>query len=106
MIVALSGPDGGVLSLQISDTGEGIPPAHLPHVFERFYRADPARPAGGTGLGLAIVKQLTEAQGGTVSVDSAPGRGSVFTVTLPTCLDLGSGTGSTNEMNPMHRSPL
>jgi len=87
MIIALSGPDGGVLSLQISDTGEGIPPAHLPHVFERFYRADPARPAGGTGLGLAIVKQLTEAQGGTVSVGSAPGRGSVFTVTLPTCLD-------------------
>jgi signal transduction histidine kinase len=81
--VGLSGPRDGLLALEVSDTGEGIPPEHLPHVFERFYRADPARPAGGTGLGLAIVKQLTEAQGGSVSVASEPGRGSVFTVTFP-----------------------
>jgi signal transduction histidine kinase len=81
--VRLSGPEDGLLALRVADTGEGIPPEHLPHVFERFYRADPARPAGGTGLGLAIVNQLTEAQGGTVSVESEPGRGSVFTVTFP-----------------------
>jgi len=81
--VGLSWPRDGLLALEVSDTGEGIPPEHLPHVFERFYRADPARPAGGTGLGLAIVKQLTEAQGGSVSVESAPGRGSVFTITFP-----------------------
>lgn len=83
VIVALSSPQDRVLALQVADTGEGIPPAHLPHIFERFYRADPARPAGGTGLGLAIVKQLAEAQGGSVSVKSEPGRGSVFTVTFP-----------------------
>lgn len=81
--VRLSGSRDSLLALQVADTGEGIPSEHLPHVFERFYRADPARPAGGTGLGLAIVKQLTEAQGGSVSVESAPGRGSVFTVTFP-----------------------
>jgi signal transduction histidine kinase len=81
--VRLSGSRDGLLALQVADTGEGIPPEHLPHVFERFYRADPARPAGGTGLGLAIVKQLTEAQGGSVSVESEPGRGSVFTIIFP-----------------------
>jgi len=81
--VRLSGPEDGLLALRVADTGEGIPPEHLPHVFERFYRADPARPAGGTGLGLAIVKQLTEAQGGSVRVESSSGRGSVFTVTFP-----------------------
>ena len=81
--VRLSGSRDSLLALQVADTGEGIPSEHLPHIFERFYRADPARPAGGTGLGLAIVKQLTEAQGGSVSVESAPGRGSVFTVTFP-----------------------
>jgi len=81
--VRLSGTEDGLLALEVSDTGEGIPPEHLPHVFERFYRADPARPAGGTGLGLAIVKQLTEAQGGSVRVESSSGRGSVFTVTFP-----------------------
>jgi signal transduction histidine kinase len=79
----LSKSGGHTLMLSVADTGEGIPPEHLPHIFERFYRADPARPAGGTGLGLAIVKQLTEAQGGSVSVKSTPGQGSVFTVTLP-----------------------
>jgi len=81
--VRVSGPRHGLLALQVTDTGEGIPPEHLPHIFERFYRADPARPVGGTGLGLAIVKQLTEAQGGSVAVESEPGRGSVFTVTFP-----------------------
>jgi signal transduction histidine kinase len=81
--VRLSAPQDGLLALSVADTGEGIPPERLPHVFERFYRADPARPAGGTGLGLAIVKQLAEAQGGGVSVESEPGRGSTFRVTFP-----------------------
>jgi signal transduction histidine kinase len=81
--LSLSGQENGLLALSVADTGEGIAPEHLPHVFERFYRADPARPAGGTGLGLAIVKQLTEAQGGSVSVQSESGRGSFFTVTFP-----------------------
>ena len=74
----------GMLSLDVADTGEGIAPEHLPHIFDRFYRVDAARArGGGTGLGLAIVKQLVEAQGGVATVESAPGRGSVFTVTFP-----------------------
>jgi len=63
----------------------GIPPEHLPNVFERFYRADRsrARATGGAGLGLAIVKQLVTAHGGNVAVESAVGQGSTFTFTLP-----------------------
>ena len=73
--------------LQVEDTGSGIAPEHLPRLFERFYRADPARArdSGGTGLGLAIVKEIAEAHGGTVAVESTPGQGTRFTVTLPAC---------------------
>jgi len=73
--------------LQVEDTGAGIAPEHLPRLFERFYRADPARTreSGGTGLGLAIVKEIAEAHGGTVAVESTPGQGTRFTVTLPAC---------------------
>ena len=56
---------------------------HLPHVFERFYKADRSRRDGGSGLGLAIVKHLVQAPGGDVSVDSVEGEGSVFSFTLP-----------------------
>ena len=83
--VRLREAPAGMLALEVADTGEGIAPDHLPHVFERFYRVDAARArGGGTGLGLAIVKQLAEAQGGAATVESAPGRGSLFTVTFPT----------------------
>jgi len=76
--------EGGV-RVEVSDTGAGIPREHLPHIFERFYRADPsrARETGGAGLGLAIARQLAQAQGGSISVESDPGRGTSFTVTLP-----------------------
>jgi len=69
----------------VRDTGEGIAPEHLPHVFDRFYRADKsrARQTGGAGLGLAIVRQLVAAHGGTVGVNSVVGQGSTFTFTLP-----------------------
>jgi signal transduction histidine kinase len=75
----------GFVAVSVSDTGEGIAPEHLPHVFDRFYRADKsrARQTGGAGLGLAIVKQIILAHGGTVTVDSTPGAGSTFTFTLP-----------------------
>lgn len=75
----------GEVSVEVSDTGAGIPPEHLPHIFERFYRADPsrARETGGAGLGLAIARQLTQLQGGSIDVKSHPGHGTTFTVTLP-----------------------
>jgi two-component system phosphate regulon sensor histidine kinase PhoR len=72
--------------LQIADTGVGIPSKDLGRIFERFYRVERARPRDvlSTGLGLAIVKHLTEQMGGTVGVESEVGRGSTFTVRLPT----------------------
>jgi len=72
--------------LSVRDTGIGIAPEHLPHLFERFYRADPARRRTGgssSGLGLAIVEWVVHAHGGTVSVESQLGQGSCFTVMLP-----------------------
>lgn len=76
-------PDG--VRLVVADTGPGIPREHLPRIFERFYRVDPARSreAGGTGLGLAIVRHLVEAHGGTVRAESVLGEGTTLTVTLP-----------------------
>ncbi len=71
--------------LAVADTGPGLDPADLPHAFDRFYLYDRygrERPVG-SGLGLAIVKQLAEAMRGRVSVESAPGRGTVFRLTLP-----------------------
>jgi signal transduction histidine kinase len=72
-----------MVSISVSDTGPGIAPSLIPHVFERFWRGDPARSGAGSGLGLAIAKALIEGLGGTITVDSQPGRGSTFTVTLP-----------------------
>jgi len=70
----------------VADDGEGIAAEHLPHVFERFYRADLARDRdhGGSGIGLAIAKALTEAHGGHIDVASrGPGRGATFTMAVP-----------------------
>src|SRR5271157_5401349 len=77
--------NGGELRIQVSDTGAGIPPEAVPHVFERFYRGDQARSRqeGGFGLGLAIVKWIAESHKGEVDLASRPGQGSTFTVTLP-----------------------
>ncbi len=76
--------DGDWARLDVADTGIGIAPGHLPHIFERFYRVDRARSRdrGGTGLGLAIVKGIAEQYGGKVTVASEPGKGSTFTVWL------------------------
>jgi signal transduction histidine kinase len=91
-------PQGGVVALgleedpewvtfTVRDTGIGIAAGDLPHIFERFWRADPARSRTGarpgTGLGLAITKWIAEAHGGSITVQSRPGRGSIFTVRLP-----------------------
>lgn len=90
-------PEGGSVTLRViscpgeiecvvEDNGPGIPPEHLPHLFERFYRVDRARSRelGGTGLGLSIVKHIVQAHGGRVWVESRVGHGSAFHFTLPT----------------------
>lgn len=79
-------PDRRWVELKVGDTGEGIDPAHLPHVFERFYRADAARARsrGGSGIGLTISRALVEAHGGRLSASSEGlGEGATFTVRLP-----------------------
>jgi heavy metal sensor kinase len=79
--------DSGQVVLSVRDTGVGIAPGDLPHVFDRFWRADQARSRTGqrpgAGLGLAISKWIVEAHGGTITVQSRPGRGTTFAVTLP-----------------------
>jgi len=80
-----TGPENGTAWLTVKDTGEGIPAEDLPHIFERFYRADKSRSGtqGRTGLGLAISKAIADTHGGSIEVSSQPGAGSVFTLKLP-----------------------
>ncbi len=79
------GKDGDAAVLRVADTGPGIAAEHQPHVFDRFYRVDPARTSdrGGCGLGLAICREIVLAHGGSIELESAPGQGAVFTVRLP-----------------------
>jgi len=81
------GSANGRVTLSVADTGIGIAPGDLPHIFDRFWRADSARTRtgerSGAGLGLAICKWIAEAHGGRIDVVSRPGRGTTFTVTLP-----------------------
>jgi signal transduction histidine kinase len=81
IIVAAAAEDGGA-RVSVADTGPGIPPEHLPHVFDRFWQARSTRRAG-AGLGLAIARGIVEAHGGAIGVESAPGRGTTFHFTLP-----------------------
>jgi signal transduction histidine kinase len=76
--------------IKVSDTGIGILPEDLPHIFERFYRADRARSRdhGGTGLGLTIVQNIVQEHEGNIEVESTPGRGSTFTLKLPVASEL------------------
>jgi signal transduction histidine kinase len=87
-------PEGGKVTVRvernrtrtdvtISDTGVGIPANALPHVFERFFRADPARSRGGTGLGLAIARWIVDSHKGRIHVQSVEGKGTTVRVTLP-----------------------
>jgi two-component system phosphate regulon sensor histidine kinase PhoR len=86
VLVEITRPADGKISISIADTGIGIPYDDLPRIFERFYRVDKARSreVGGTGLGLSIVKHIVERLNGTVSVESQLGKGSTFTLLLPT----------------------
>ena len=85
VLVEVTRPANGKISISITDTGIGIPHDDLPRIFERFYRVDKARSreVGGTGLGLSIVKHIVERLNGTVTVDSQLGKGSTFTLLLP-----------------------
>lgn len=84
-ITVFSRSEDGRVVIGVRDTGSGIPREHLPRIFERFYRVDPARSraAGGTGLGLAIVKHLVEAHGGHVRAESEVGRGTTVSLVFP-----------------------
>lgn len=77
--------EGDGIRIWVADNGEGIPPEHLPHIFQRFYRADAhrSRDSGGSGLGLAITKWIVEAHGGRITVQSQPGQRTEFTLHLP-----------------------
>ncbi len=79
--------ENGAVRLRVTDTGVGIPPKHLPHVFERFYKVDRSRRSEGFGLGLAIVKHVVQTHGGEIDADSVEGQGTTFTVTLPAAPD-------------------
>ena len=87
-----NGPDnaGELVEVTVADSGPGIPPEHLPHLFERFYKVDRSRREGGTGLGLAIVRHIVQAHGGKVTVNSEVGRGTRFTFTLKAAPNLPS----------------
>jgi signal transduction histidine kinase len=78
-----TGTDGAHGLVDVTDAGPGIPPEYLPHVFERFYKADSARTSAGSGLGLAIALENARLLGGNISVSSDVKRGSVFRLTLP-----------------------
>ena len=85
LISAEPAEDGDGITLHVSDTGSGIPVEHLPHIFDRFYRADASRThgqGGGAGLGLAIARSLVERMDGTISVESDPGEGASFRIRL------------------------
>jgi heavy metal sensor kinase len=97
-VVIRTAAESGTAVVSIADTGLGIATEDLPHIFERFYRADKARSnaSGRTGLGLAIARAIVEAHGGTIMANSRPGEGSTFTVRLP-----GSATFPTPEVSTL-----
>lgn len=85
MVTLVAASEEGTIAVEVADTGHGIPAEHLPHIFDRFYRADSARQAGSgrVGLGLAIVKAIAALHGGAASVRSEPGRGTRVRLMFP-----------------------
>lgn len=82
-VVVSATSDGESARIQVVDSGIGLSPEDQVRIFQKFERAVPVRHFGGFGLGLWVVRQIVEALGGTISVESEPGRGSTFTVELP-----------------------
>ena len=76
--------DARRVTVSVEDTGCGIPPEHLPHVFDRFYRVDRERQGNGAGLGLAITKRIIDLHGGSIEATSTPNKGTCITWHLPT----------------------
>ncbi|HEY0674435.1 MAG TPA: HAMP domain-containing sensor histidine kinase [Longimicrobiales bacterium] len=89
-VSALAEKNGRSCRVTIKDTGVGIPTSALPHVFERFFRADPARSRGGTGLGLSIARWIVDVHHGRIDVQSAEGKGTTVSVTFPSARPSGS----------------
>ena len=100
---------GGFATLTVSDTGIGIPPEHIPHIFDRFYRVDQgrSRDIGGIGLGLAICRAIVESHGGTIKLESDEGKGTKVLVTLPVQQPRGprDGTGEVPRIDRAQRVP-
>jgi signal transduction histidine kinase len=94
IILISAARDGQHVAIVVRDTGMGIAGADLPHIFDRFYRADQsrARATGGAGLGLAIARELVEAMGGTIGVESELDEGTAFTIRLPAATPATNGT--------------
>jgi signal transduction histidine kinase len=93
-ITALAEKNGRNCFITIKDTGVGISASALPHVFERFFRADPARSRGGSGLGLSIARWIVDVHRGRISVQSAEGQGTTVKVTFPSARGSGTRSGS------------
>lgn len=109
VIVRIRPADNGTFRISVRDTGRGISPEHLTHLFEPYYQAAVADQGIGTGLGLAIIKHLAELHGGTIAVESVVGTGTMFTVGLPLQAQIveehpddnatdASGSGATSEL--------
>ena len=102
--IALSADAAGPqIALVVADTGRGIAPEHLPHLFEKFYRI-PGTDHGGTGLGLAITREIAQAHGGSITCESTPGAGTVFRLLLP-AWNRGQGSGARGQPSQDPRPP-
>jgi signal transduction histidine kinase len=99
---AIPTDSGGMAEVVVRDTGIGIPPEHLPHICERFYRVDASRTRkqGGTGLGLSITRSIVDAHGGELKIESAVGVGTTVTVRLPLAPDDGHVSGFNSSPAP------
>ena len=88
-------PAHGKVTFSVADTGSGIPPEHLPHIFDKYFRVPGDKVEGGSGLGLAIVREIVTAHGGTVACESRPGEQTVFRISMPTWKALNTAGAST-----------
>ncbi len=80
--------------IEVADTGVGIPPEKLPHIFDKFYQVGSDARSKGAGLGLSIAREIAEAHGGRIEAESAPGRGTTIRITLPLRQPAPAGAGS------------